>query len=153
MKNNSNPQSMFHKKSIILLFILTFKLIKCILMANEKEYCCKTSQMAEYSSNFFKKIFRQFFRDRVLNSDRIDCCRPLFELFFYKKRRKEECLKSKMPGKYAMNTIMIAYQIEKWRKHTRYWSLFNFFPYPSLPLKNLKITPVMLSMLSKREVI
>jgi len=39
------------------------------------------------------------------------------------KKVEEECLKSKMAGKYDLNITIRVCQIEKWRKYINYWFL------------------------------
>ncbi len=55
-------------------------------------------------------------------------------------RAEEECLRSKMTKKSVLNITMIVWQLERWRRHIRFWS-----PSTSLyPHQNLKLAMVII---------
>lgn len=125
---------------------MTFNAKNYILERNAKTFCFETNQMAEWNDNHYffkeKKVFIRFFRETPLH---VYCCRSSFKVFSNGegRRRREECLKSKMAEKYNLNITMIVCQIEKWRKYIRYWfplkSQLKYSHYLHLQLKQVQV--------------
>lgn len=146
MKNHLSILYLFNNKCKIKVKMLTFNVKNCILEANAKTFCFETNKMAEWKRSFFKRYLSLFLR-----ATPIHFCRSSFGLEAFSngsngKRRREECLKSKMAEEYNLNITMIVCQIEKWRKYIRCWSrspinTLKFLHYNYLQLK-LKLKQV-----------
>ena len=168
MRSYLNISCFFNNKMQRNGIILTFNAKNCILEGNAKIFCFETNQMAEWNDNgyFFedKNVFSRFFRTTPLYAHHVHCCKSSFKIFSNGKgkRRREECLKSKMAEKYNLNITMIVCQIEKWHKYIRYWFPLKYshylylYLYLYLQLKQVRVRKRLMLMpmiILKREVI
>lgn len=123
MKNHLDILYFFNNRCKKQINKLTFNVKNCILEANAKTFCFETNKMAEWNRSFFKRYLSLFFRTTPIHF-----CRSSFGFEAFSngydsngKRRREECLKSKMAEKYNLNITTIVCQIEKWPKYIRCW--------------------------------